>query len=534
MDSTNPRISVIVPVKDAADVLPACLQGLAHQEEVGTYETIVVDDGSIDDSAEVARIHGVRVISQANTGPAAARNLGARHARGEILAFTDADCVPDPKWLFHLTQPFEHPEVVGTRGVYRTQQTGLVPRFVQQEYMYKYRRMAKLSRIDFIDTYSAAYRRKVFLENGGFQVAFPLPSVEDQELSFRLARKGYLLKFVPQAVVYHIHDQNVIEYWKRKFGIGYWKAYLLRWLPEKTLADTHTPATQRVQIILLGTGFLSLLLAGFFKPFGWLALSSFLLFYLSAVPILLHILRNDSQVVAVAPFLLLLRAAALGSGLLWGWVNPPKSPAPVVTGIPSKARVAKRLLDIVGAGMGLILSAPIIAFSALAIKLDSSGPVFFKQERVGENGRMFRIVKLRTMVVGAERRVAEVLTENPLEGPVFKIPGDPRITRIGRFLRRWSLDELPQFWNVLKGEMSLVGPRPEEAWVVAQYNDRQRLRLVVKPGITGPMQVSGRGELDMESRLRLELEYIQKYSIWKDIELILRTIPAIISGKGAF
>jgi lipopolysaccharide/colanic/teichoic acid biosynthesis glycosyltransferase len=138
------------------------------------------------------------------------------------------------------------------------------------------------------------------------------------------------------------------------------------------------------------------------------------------------------------------------------------------------------------------------------------------------------------MVDGADGQLAPLLAENLLNGPVYKIPNDPRVTRVGQFVRRWSLDEIPQFWNIIKGEMSLVGPRPEEMWVVAQYNDAQRRRLVVKPGLTGPMQISGRGELDMDERLALELDYINHYSIWKDIIILLETVPAVFSGRGAF
>jgi lipopolysaccharide/colanic/teichoic acid biosynthesis glycosyltransferase len=197
-------------------------------------------------------------------------------------------------------------------------------------------------------------------------------------------------------------------------------------------------------------------------------------------------------------------------------------------------RFLKRTLDIVGALVGLILSAPLLLLAAIAIKLDSRGPVFFTQERVGENGKPFRVFKLRTMVDGAHDQVERVIGDNPLAGPVYKIPNDPRITPVGKVLRRWSLDELPQFWNVLRGEMSLVGPRPEETWVVDQYTDEQRQRLAVKPGLTGPMQVSGRGELDMDARLALEIDYINDYSLWEDASIIIRTIPAVLSGKGAF
>jgi lipopolysaccharide/colanic/teichoic acid biosynthesis glycosyltransferase len=182
----------------------------------------------------------------------------------------------------------------------------------------------------------------------------------------------------------------------------------------------------------------------------------------------------------------------------------------------------------------LLVSTPITLAAALAIKLDSAGPVFFSHERIGENGKSFRMHKLRTMVTGAEDQVSQVLATNPLQGPVFKIPDDPRVTKVGRFLRRWSLDEIPQLWNVLRGDMSLVGPRPEEAWVVEQYNDQQRMRLAIKPGLTGPMQVSGRGDLDMEARLQLELDYIRNYSIRKDLEILIKSLPAVISGKGAY
>jgi len=194
----------------------------------------------------------------------------------------------------------------------------------------------------------------------------------------------------------------------------------------------------------------------------------------------------------------------------------------------------KRILDIIVSVVGLLLTAPILFIACLAIKLDSPGPAFFSQERIGLNGKPFRMVKLRTMVMGAERQLVQVLAANPLQGPVFKIPNDPRVTRVGRFLRRWSLDELPQFWNVLRGEMSLVGPRPEESWVVAQYDDQQRSRLMVKPGLTGPMQVSGRGDLDMDARLKLELDYIHNYSISDDLKILIKSLPAIISGKGAY
>lgn len=193
----------------------------------------------------------------------------------------------------------------------------------------------------------------------------------------------------------------------------------------------------------------------------------------------------------------------------------------------------KRLIDVIGACVGLILTAPLMVLIALAIRLDSSGPVLFIQLRAGQGGRPFRMYKFRSMVVDAEARLNEVIARNRLPPPVFKIPDDPRVTRVGRVLRRFSLDELPQFVNVLKGEMSLVGPRPEEMRIAALYSPWHRRRLEVKPGITGPMQTYGRGTLSLDERVTLELAYIEDYTIWKDFFYLLKTIKAVLGGRGA-
>jgi len=533
---SNPiEVSVIVPAREGHDLLVRCLRALGEQRAMeGRFEVIVVDDGSELPLKPLAEEYGLRCIVQEPLGPAAARNAGAQAARGKILAFTDSDCAPAADWLDQLMAPFADNIVVGVKGTYASEQAGWVPRFVQQEYEAKYRRMLQHDHIDFIDTYSAAYRREIFLENGGFDSAFPVPSVEDQELSFRLARKGYRMVFAPQAIVVHIHDETVSEYIRRKFNIGFWKAFMLRWLPEKMLSDSHTLPVQRWQIGLLGLTLMGIVLGFFWTPAFVLALLSFLLFFLMDAPFLLHLLREDLGWLFVAPPMLVLRAGSLGLGLTVGFLFPPKTRAKGVAGLSPLQRALKRMVDLLGAVAGLVLSAPILALAAAAIKLGDGGPVFFHQTRIGEGGEPFEMLKLRTMMVDAEKQVQQVLAQNPLEGPVFKIPNDPRITRVGRRLRRWSLDEIPQLWNVLKGEMSLVGPRPEENWVVAQYNDAQRQRLAVKPGLTGPMQVAGRGALDMDERLALELEYIQNYSLGRDLKILLRTILAVFRAEGAY
>jgi lipopolysaccharide/colanic/teichoic acid biosynthesis glycosyltransferase len=169
----------------------------------------------------------------------------------------------------------------------------------------------------------------------------------------------------------------------------------------------------------------------------------------------------------------------------------------------------KRLMDIVGAAVGLVVCAPVLAGAALLIKLDSKGPVLYKQERAGRYGRPFTMFKLRTMVVNADELLNLYVDVAALEEPVFKLKDDPRVTRVGRVLRRWSLDELPQLFNVLRGEMSLVGPRPEETWLVERYTSWHRQRLRAKPGITGPVQVNGRADVPLSERVRLEVDYIK-------------------------
>jgi len=194
----------------------------------------------------------------------------------------------------------------------------------------------------------------------------------------------------------------------------------------------------------------------------------------------------------------------------------------------------KRGLDLIGATVGLLLLWPLMLLIACAIKLDSSGPVLFVQERAGKDGKPFRMYKLRSMVSNAEEMLDRLLDLEALASPAFKIRRDPRVTRVGRFLRRTSLDEIPQLWNVLRGEMSLVGPRPEETRIVSLYDEEQRARLVMKPGITGPMQIDGRGALGFEDRLEKELEYIERFTLWGDVVILAKTMPAVVRGKGSY
>jgi exopolysaccharide biosynthesis polyprenyl glycosylphosphotransferase len=195
--------------------------------------------------------------------------------------------------------------------------------------------------------------------------------------------------------------------------------------------------------------------------------------------------------------------------------------------------VMKRGMDIAGALVGLAIAAPILLVSALAIKLTSPGPVLFRQLRCGLHGRRFEMLKLRTMTADAEQRKTELLELNEMNGPVFKIREDPRITPVGRFLRRFSVDELPQFWNVLRGDMSLVGPRPPTPDEVVQYRGGVRRRLSMRPGLTCLWQVSGRNGVSFEEWMDLDLEYIDTWSLETDLRILLRTVPAVVLARGA-
>ena len=194
---------------------------------------------------------------------------------------------------------------------------------------------------------------------------------------------------------------------------------------------------------------------------------------------------------------------------------------------------AKRALDLIGGSIGLAIALPVVALAALFIRLSSRGPIFFKQTRSGRNGRAFEMVKLRTMVPDAESLKEGLQGLNELDGPVFKITNDPRITPVGRVLRKFSIDELPQFWNVLRGEMSLVGPRPPTPDEVLQYTGSERRRLSMRPGLTCLWQVSGRNAVGFEDWMKLDLEYIDDWSLLNDAQILARTIPAVFLGRGA-
>lgn len=316
-------ISVVVPAYNAADTIAGCLQALQHQLYVdpSVVEIIVVDDGSSDETARLAEKAGVQLICHPQKrGAAAARNSGIRAARGEIVCFTDADCVPRSDWIAQIISPLDDTNIIGCKGTYATKQREIVARFVQLEYEDKYDRLLGQRRIDFIDTYSAAYQRQVLLANDGFDEN--ILYVEDQELSFRLAARGYEMVFQPTAVVYHWHSHSLAAYARKKFMIGYWKSQVIRRFPGKAISDSHTPQVMKVQIILMALMLLAAVAALVLPRSSFVLAIVALSFLATTIPFCGKAWAKDRGVALVSPFMLAVRALALGTGYGWGLIRP--------------------------------------------------------------------------------------------------------------------------------------------------------------------------------------------------------------------
>ena len=195
--------------------------------------------------------------------------------------------------------------------------------------------------------------------------------------------------------------------------------------------------------------------------------------------------------------------------------------------------IFKRAFDVAFAALGMLIVSPLLLCIAIAIRTTSKGPVLFVQERVGYNGRPFKMFKFRSMIQDAEELKVALLAQNEMSGPVFKIKNDPRVTPVGRFLRRTSLDELPQLLNVLQGNMSIVGPRPPLPGEVNMYDPKHRKRLSVRPGITCTWQISGRNDVDFEQWMTMDAEYVDNWSFWLDMIILIKTIPAVLMRRGS-
>jgi exopolysaccharide biosynthesis polyprenyl glycosylphosphotransferase len=252
--------------------------------------------------------------------------------------------------------------------------------------------------------------------------------------------------------------------------------------------------------------------------------------WLGKVEGIIHSCETEGLKVSIAVDVFSPRISRLSQGDVGGFPMLTYESAPS----PKFPLHVKRLIDIVVSGTALLCLLPVFAAVAVAVKATSKGPLFFRQQRCGRNGRRFLLYKFRTMVHDAESRLVELKKHNEMKGPAFKMENDPRVTPLGRFLRKSSLDELPQLWNILRGEMSLVGPRPPIPAEVNEYDSWHRRRLSMRPGLTCIWQVSGRNRItDFDEWMRLDLQYIDRWSLWLDLKIILKTIPVVLFGVGA-
>ena len=316
------RISIVVPAYNAESTIGAALRSLVAQGPAIEREIIVVDDGSTDRTAAIAAdVEGVRVLRQPNAGPAVARNNGAEAATGEIVLFIDADCQASPDWLTRMLAPFDDARVAGVKGAYRTRQTRLAARFVQLEYEDKYDRMARREFIDFVDTYSAAFRREIFATSGGYSSEFPTACAEDVDLSYRLERAGAKMVFRPDAIVYHRHPDRFGAYLRKKFRFAMWRVLAVKRNPTKLISDSHTPQTMKVQA-LAAPAVVALAACSPFIPYAGVA-SGLLAgaFAASTIPFTIKAFRKDRAAGALGPPLLFLRGLAQGAGIAVGAVR---------------------------------------------------------------------------------------------------------------------------------------------------------------------------------------------------------------------
>jgi GT2 family glycosyltransferase len=268
------------------------------------------------------------VIRQKNAGPAFARNVGASRASGDIILFTDSDCEPADGWLAEMLRPFEEdPVLAGVKGVYRTRQREIAARFVQYEYEDKYRKMARHRAINFIDTYSAGFKRSVFMEMGGYDTGFPVACAEDVELSYRMYARGFKMVFNPRAAVYHIHPSSLRNYMKKKYKFAYWRMLAVRKNPARAISDSHTPQTMKLQMVLAplvaGAGASSAFAPGADTVFA----AALLLILAAAAPFTARTMRRDPIVGLLSPGLLFARGVSQFLGVLGGGVSLLKNKA---------------------------------------------------------------------------------------------------------------------------------------------------------------------------------------------------------------
>jgi cellulose synthase/poly-beta-1,6-N-acetylglucosamine synthase-like glycosyltransferase len=321
-------ISVIIPTYNAEKTIGKCLRALLKQNyPKRKYEIIVVDDGSTDKTEQVVKkFRSVKFFKQKHRGPAAARNTGAKFSKGNIILFTDSDCVPSKDWIKHMVEPFKDRNVAGVSGTYKTlNKNSLLARFIGYDIKFKHEYMKKMKAIDFVGTFSAGYRKSVFQKEGGFDTSFPIASGEDPELSYRIAKKHKIV-FQPSAFVWHPHPDNLIIFLKQKFWRVYWRYLMYSKHKEKIFGDSYTPflsvISTLVQIFLLVL-VCTFMILSFFIQIQIQLLILLLLFtiFIPNINFSLWVFKYDKKVAMVSPFIFFLRNIAFALGILVGGVN---------------------------------------------------------------------------------------------------------------------------------------------------------------------------------------------------------------------
>jgi glycosyltransferase involved in cell wall biosynthesis len=315
-------ISIIVPAFNAEKTIKSCIESILQQEFEEEFELIVVDDGSKDNTATIAKsFKEVKILQQKNSGPAVARNNGAKQARGEIIVFTDSDCIAAQDWLREMIAPFAEKKIVAVQGAYKTKQKSLIARFEQTDIEYRYERMKRVKSLDWIGSYSAAFRKKTFLDFGGFDESFPIASGEDPELSYRIAMSGAKLVFNPKAIVFHLHPDKLSKYLRTKFFRAYWRVLLYKKHPEKAVNDSYTPQMLKLQIPLSLLLVFSILLLQaqpiIFAIVLFLFLATNANFFIFAA-------KKELSIAIIAPVIIFLRSIIFATGLIVGTIKAVK------------------------------------------------------------------------------------------------------------------------------------------------------------------------------------------------------------------
>jgi glycosyltransferase involved in cell wall biosynthesis/lipopolysaccharide/colanic/teichoic acid biosynthesis glycosyltransferase len=407
------RASIIVPAYNAEPTLGDCLEALERQSVPRVeYEVIVVDDGSTDSTSRIAEEHGVRVVRQKNHGPATARNAGAAEATGEVLFFTDADCVPGETWLEEMLNPFEDTQVMAVKGAYQTRQRSIWARLCQVEFEERYRKQRKAPTIDFVDSYSAGFRRDAFEAMRGFDPTFPGANNEDVDLSYRMARQGYTMIFNPAAVVYHRHPASLWAYLRIKFWRGYWRVFVYKRYPTKMVADSYTPHNLKPQALFSLLLLASVSWAALGGP-GWVVAVVAACLVLAMGGFLRVAWGTLGPASLMAPVFLFGRSLALGAGVVVGVLSRKRGDllfpsallasdvlccvASIVVAYQLRAGILAPLLPSFHHGLGVYMAAAPVVVAVWVGVFASQG---LYRSRVGAGGLRELTGVFRAVVIG--------------------------------------------------------------------------------------------------------------------------------------